>query len=193
MALVHLDRAYDQRPHELSGGMRQRVAIARALAQGRSILLMDEPFAALDAITRDLLHEELTRIWLETGMTIIFVTHNVREAVRLSQRVLLMSSRPGRIIPRLEHRRARAVASGLTRRGPTSPARSPTNCARRSSAMPADQDLRPDPADLAVSDTIDRPVPSDLQPPRVRPRRPGDRSPPGPRRHHPVRPGPCPR
>ena len=78
--------------------MRQRVAIARALAQGRSILLMDEPFAALDAITRDLLHEELTRIWLETGMTIIFVTHNVREAVRLSQRVLLMSSRPGKII-----------------------------------------------------------------------------------------------
>jgi NitT/TauT family transport system ATP-binding protein len=98
LALVHLERSYDQRPHELSGGMRQRVAIARALAQGRSILLMDEPFAALDAITRDLLHEELTRIWLETGMTIIFVTHNVREAVRLSQRVLLMSSRPGKII-----------------------------------------------------------------------------------------------
>lgn len=96
--LVHLDRAYNQRPHELSGGMRQRVAIARSLAQGRSILLMDEPFAALDAITRDLLHEELTRIWLETGLAIIFVTHNVREAVRLSQRVLLMSSRPGRII-----------------------------------------------------------------------------------------------
>jgi NitT/TauT family transport system ATP-binding protein len=98
LSLVHLERSYQQRPHELSGGMRQRVAIARALAQGRSILLMDEPFAALDAITRDLLHEELTRIWLETGMTIIFVTHNVREAVRLSQRVLLMSSRPGRII-----------------------------------------------------------------------------------------------
>ena len=95
---VHLERSYDQRPHELSGGMRQRVAIARALAQGRSILLMDEPFAALDAITRDLLHEELTRIWIETGLAIIFVTHNVREAVRLSQRVLLMSSRPGRII-----------------------------------------------------------------------------------------------
>jgi NitT/TauT family transport system ATP-binding protein len=98
LSLVHLERSYDQRPHELSGGMRQRVAIARALAQGRSILLMDEPFAALDAITRDLLHEELTRIWLEAGITIIFVTHNVREAVRLSQRVLLMSSRPGRII-----------------------------------------------------------------------------------------------
>jgi NitT/TauT family transport system ATP-binding protein len=98
LELVHLDRSYDQRPHELSGGMRQRVAIARSLAMGRSILLMDEPFAALDAITRDLLHEELTRIWQETGLAIVFVTHNVREAVRLSQRVLLMSSRPGRII-----------------------------------------------------------------------------------------------
>jgi len=98
LALVHLDRSFDQRPHELSGGMRQRVAIARSLAQGRSILLMDEPFAALDAITRDLLHEELTRIWQETGLAVIFVTHNVREAVRLGQRVLLMSSRPGRII-----------------------------------------------------------------------------------------------
>ena len=98
LALVHLERAYDQRPHELSGGMRQRVAIARSLALGRSILLMDEPFAALDAITRDLLHEELTRIWQETGLAVLFVTHNVREAVRLSQRVLLMSSQPGRII-----------------------------------------------------------------------------------------------
>lgn len=98
LALVHLERSYDQRPHQLSGGMKQRVAIARALAQERSVLLMDEPFAALDAITRDLLHEELTRIWRETGIAILFVTHNVREAVRLSERVLLMSSRPGRII-----------------------------------------------------------------------------------------------
>ena len=98
LALVNLERCYDQRPHELSGGMRQRVAIARALAQGRQILLMDEPFAALDAITRDLLHEELTRIWDETGLAVLFVTHNVREAVRLSERILLMSSRPGRLI-----------------------------------------------------------------------------------------------
>jgi NitT/TauT family transport system ATP-binding protein len=98
LELVHLPHAYDLRPHELSGGMRQRVAIGRALAQGRKILLMDEPFAALDAITRDLLHEELIRIWEETGLTVLFVTHNVREAVRLGQRVILMSSRPGRII-----------------------------------------------------------------------------------------------
>jgi NitT/TauT family transport system ATP-binding protein len=98
LELVHLPHAYNLRPHELSGGMRQRVAIARALAQGRQILLMDEPFAALDAITRDLLHEELIRIWEETGLTVLFVTHNVREAVRLGQRVILMSSRPGRII-----------------------------------------------------------------------------------------------
>ncbi|MEN9737003.1 MAG: hypothetical protein RJA26_236 [Actinomycetota bacterium] len=98
LELVHLPHAYNLRPHELSGGMRQRVAIARALAQGRKILLMDEPFAALDAITRDLLHEELIRIWEDTGLTVLFVTHNVREAVRLSQRVILMSSRPGRII-----------------------------------------------------------------------------------------------
>lgn len=98
LAKVNLERSFNQRPHELSGGMRQRVAIARALAQGRSIMLMDEPFAALDAITRDLLHDELSLIWEETNLTVLFVTHNVREAVRLGQRVLLMSSRPGRFI-----------------------------------------------------------------------------------------------
>jgi NitT/TauT family transport system ATP-binding protein len=96
--VVNLADAAEKRPHELSGGMRQRVALARALAQDRSVLLMDEPFAALDAITRDLLHEELERVWRETGRTIVFVTHNVREAARLGQRVLLMSSRPGRIV-----------------------------------------------------------------------------------------------
>jgi len=98
LAMVNLDGAADLRPHQLSGGMRQRVAIARALAQQREILLMDEPFAALDAITRDVLHEELERIWRQTGLSILFVTHNVREAVRLSDRVILMSSRPGRLI-----------------------------------------------------------------------------------------------
>ncbi|MWB99780.1 ABC transporter ATP-binding protein [Agromyces seonyuensis] len=94
---VNLADAAGKRPHELSGGMRQRVALARALAQERPVLLMDEPFAALDAITRDLLHEELERVWRRTGRTIVFVTHNVREAVRLGQRIVLLSSRPGRV------------------------------------------------------------------------------------------------
>jgi NitT/TauT family transport system ATP-binding protein len=97
LKLVHLDGFAKRRPHELSGGMRQRVALARALAQNSDVLLMDEPFAALDAITRDVLHEDLTRIWAEAGITVIFVTHNVREAVRLGDRVVLMSSRPGKI------------------------------------------------------------------------------------------------
>lgn len=98
LSLVRLDGAAPKRVHELSGGMRQRVALARALAQEGDLLLMDEPFAALDAITRDVLHEELTRIWSETGRAVIFVTHNVREAVRLGQRVVLLSSRPGRVV-----------------------------------------------------------------------------------------------
>ncbi|GAA3358134.1 ABC transporter ATP-binding protein [Streptomyces antimycoticus] len=98
LELVRLGGAYGKRVHELSGGMRQRVALARALAQDSSVLLMDEPFAALDAITRDVLHEELTRIWSETGVSVLFVTHNVREAVRLAERVVLLSSRPGRVV-----------------------------------------------------------------------------------------------
>ncbi len=97
LELVRLDGAGAKRPHELSGGMRQRVALARALAQDSSVLLMDEPFAALDAITRDLLHDELLRVWQEVGVTVVFVTHNVREACRLAQRVVLLSSRPGRV------------------------------------------------------------------------------------------------
>ena len=95
---VHLTGFGGKRPHELSGGMRQRVAIARALAQDVRIMLMDEPFGALDAITRDLLHEVVGELWHETGMTILFVTHNVREAVRLSERVVLLSSRPGHVV-----------------------------------------------------------------------------------------------
>jgi NitT/TauT family transport system ATP-binding protein len=95
---VRLDGFGDRRPHELSGGMRQRVALARALAQETQVLLMDEPFGALDAITRDLLHDEIERVWTETGITVVFVTHNVREAVRLGDRVLVLSSRPGRVV-----------------------------------------------------------------------------------------------
>ncbi|MEU2161098.1 ABC transporter ATP-binding protein [Streptomyces chengbuensis] len=97
LELVRLGGAHRKRVHELSGGMRQRVALARALAQDSDLLLMDEPFAALDAITRDVLHDELTRIWRETNVSVLFVTHNVREAVRLAQRVVLLSSRPGRV------------------------------------------------------------------------------------------------
>jgi NitT/TauT family transport system ATP-binding protein len=98
LELVQLADAGDRRPHELSGGMRQRVSLARALAQDAEILLMDEPFGALDAMTRDLLHDELERIWAATGMTVLFVTHNVREAARLSDRIVLLASRPGRVI-----------------------------------------------------------------------------------------------
>jgi sulfonate transport system ATP-binding protein len=97
LRLVHLSQFKDSRPHQLSGGMRQRVALARALTTEPDVLLMDEPFAALDAQTRDLLHDELERIWTETGCTIIFVTHNVREAVRLGNRVVLFTFRPGRV------------------------------------------------------------------------------------------------
>jgi len=97
LALVHLAGMGERRPHELSGGMRQRVALARALAQAPDVLLMDEPFGALDAMTRDLLHDELERIWAETGLTVVFVTHNVREAARLGDRIVLLTSRPGRV------------------------------------------------------------------------------------------------
>ena len=97
LRLVHLQQFSDSYTHQLSGGMRQRVALARALATEPDVLLMDEPFAALDAQTRDMLHDELERIWAETGRTIIFVTHNVREAVRLGDRVVLLTFRPGQV------------------------------------------------------------------------------------------------
>ncbi|MGH9077929.1 MAG: ABC transporter ATP-binding protein [Acidimicrobiales bacterium] len=95
---VHMGDFADRRPHQLSGGMRQRVALARALAQDRPVLLMDEPFGALDAITRDLLQDEVERVWQETPVSVVFVTHNVREAVRLGDRVVVLSSRPGRVV-----------------------------------------------------------------------------------------------
>src|SRR5205085_11525447 len=97
LRLVHLAQFKNSYTHQLSGGMKQRVALARALATEPDVLLMDEPFAALDAQTRDLLHDELERIWAETGRTIIFVTHTVREAARLGDRVVLLTFRPGRV------------------------------------------------------------------------------------------------
>jgi len=95
--MVQLGAFARRQPHELSGGMRQRVALARSLAQDAEVLLMDEPFGALDAMTRDILHDELEQIWQATGRTILFVTHNVREAARLGDRIVLLTSRPGRV------------------------------------------------------------------------------------------------
>jgi len=125
LALVNLDGQGGKRVHELSGGMRQRVALARSLAQDSSVLLMDEPFAALDAITRDVLHVELARVWAAQELTVVFVTHNVREAARLGQRVVLMGSRPGRVVrewrvdlpqPRtIESPEVSALAADITR------------------------------------------------------------------------------
>jgi NitT/TauT family transport system ATP-binding protein len=99
---VHLGGFGPKRPHELSGGMRQRAALARALAQDAGLLLMDEPFGALDAITRDLLHDELESLWLDRRFTVLFVTHNVREAARLGDRIVLLTSRPGRVASTFE-------------------------------------------------------------------------------------------
>jgi len=97
LQLVGLEKFKRAHVHELSGGMKQRVALARALAPDPQVLLMDEPFAALDALTRDQLYEDIQRIWSDSRKTIVFVTHNVREAVCLGDRVVLMAPNPGRI------------------------------------------------------------------------------------------------
>jgi NitT/TauT family transport system ATP-binding protein len=127
LALLDLVRLADfaaKRPHELSGGMRQRVALARALAQDADVLLMDEPFGALDAITRDVLHDEIERVAAERKLTVLFVTHNVREAARLGDRIVLLSSRPGRVVAefavpverprRIESAEVAAIAAEVT-------------------------------------------------------------------------------
>ncbi|MER7335977.1 MULTISPECIES: ABC transporter ATP-binding protein [unclassified Micromonospora] len=97
LELVGLTGVADRYPHELPGGMKQRVAIARSLAYDPDILLMDEPFAALDDRSRNSLQDEMVRIWKRTGKTVVFVTHDIDEAVRLGRRVAVMTSRPGRI------------------------------------------------------------------------------------------------
>jgi NitT/TauT family transport system ATP-binding protein len=97
LEVVRLEAFADRQPHELSGGMRQRVALARAFAQDADVLLMDEPFGALDAMTRDVLHDELEDLWRRRNLSVVFVTHNVREAARLGDRIVVLTSRPGRV------------------------------------------------------------------------------------------------
>ena len=97
LRLVKLEKFCNSYPHHLSGGMQQRVAIARALAYNPSVLLMDEPFAALDALTRDEMQRLLAEVWRETRKTVIYVTHNVAEAVYLADRVIVMTPHPGTV------------------------------------------------------------------------------------------------
>jgi ABC-type nitrate/sulfonate/bicarbonate transport system ATPase subunit len=114
LRLVGLEGADNRYPHELSGGMRQRVALARVLVNDPKILLMDEPFAAVDAQTRSALQREVVRLWAETGKTVLFITHSVEEAVLLGDRVIALTARPARV--------KADVAVDLPRpRDPTSP------------------------------------------------------------------------
>jgi NitT/TauT family transport system ATP-binding protein len=143
--LVGLERFADRYPSQLSGGMKQRVAIARVLANDANILLMDEPFGALDALTREQLQHELLQIWSRTGVTTIFVTHSVEEAVLLADRVLVMSAGPGRIESdfRINLARPRDVSSPEF------------NALRRDIARRLTSHLVPSPKRLAVTPSAD--------------------------------------
>ncbi len=118
LGMMGLNDLGNRYPHELSGGQRQRVAIARALLDEPKLLLMDEPFGALDEITRDRLNDELLEIWRRTGTTIIFVTHSIQEAVYLGQRVMMLAAKPGRIVSLTDMRSLKSPDNSCSRDAP---------------------------------------------------------------------------